>query len=243
MNVLAIVPARAGSTRLPGKNRRELRGKPLVEWALDACRAARTPSLTVLSSDDEEILSLGSQYGRLDPRLRIVPRPAQLATATSPAIDYVNHALLSVEHSSPLTSASFEAIAIVQPTSPLTLGSDIDATVALLTRENVPCAASVMELDHAHHPLKWKRLEGRQLVPFLDEERGRFAHHELPKVYVRNGAVYAARRELIEAGQVIGEPCAAHVMPRERSIDINDALDLAMAEHLLAQQTTAHSGG
>ena len=61
------------------------------------------------------------------------------------------------------------------------------------------------------------------------------ASHQLPPVYVRNGAVYATRRAVLERGDILGPDCRAHVMPRERSIDINDPLDLAFAEFLLSR--------
>ena len=94
-----------------------------------------------------------------------------------------------------------------------------------------------MKLDHAIHPLKLKTLaaDGR-LLPYLEEERGRMAAHELPPLYVRNGSVYVTRRRVIEAGAIIGDPCVGYVMPRERSIDINDAMDLELANFLLSRR-------
>ena len=92
-----------------------------------------------------------------------------------------------------------------------------------------------MRVDHAFHPAKFKRLEGDRLVPYLEEEDGRFSAADLPAVFVRNGAVYASRRSVIDRGRVIGEDCRGHVMPRERSIDINEEIDLAYAEFLLSR--------
>jgi len=129
-----------------------------------------------------------------------------------------------------------DAIAIVQPSSPLTLGADIDATVELLAVTGAESAVTVVKLDHAIHPAKLKRLDGDRLLPLIEDEGGRMASHELPPVYVRNGAVYATRRDVIERDAILGDDCRAHVMPRERSIDINDPLDLAFAEFLLTRQ-------
>jgi len=118
----------------------------------------------------------------------------------------------------------------------MTLPEDVEATLALLRESGAESAATVMRVDHAFHPAKFKRLEGNRLVPYLEEEGGRFAAAELPEVFVRNGAVYAARRSLIDRGQVIGEDCRGHVMPRERSVDVNEEIDLAFAEFLLARR-------
>lgn len=226
MKVLGIVPARAGSKRLPRKNVLPLGDKPLVAWVIEAGLRARSLSRLVVSSDDDEVLRIAEGYGHSLP----LRRPPELATDISPAIDYVRHALQTLEGSG---EGPFDAVAILQPSSPLTQSDDIDATVALLAASGAPSAVSVMKLDHAIHPYKLKVLQGDRLLPFIEEEDGRMAAHELPELYVRNCAVYAARRETIERGTIVAEDCRAHVMPRERSIDINDRLDYELAKLLL----------
>ncbi len=233
MRVLGIVPARGGSVRVPRKNIRLFGGRPLVEWAVRAALGATTLDRVVVSSDDPEVLELA---GRLLPRGALT-RPAELATSTAPAIGYVQHALDVVEAEDGLR---YDAIAIVQPTSPFTDGSDIDATVDLLARSGADSAVTVVRVAHDVHPVKMKSLDGDRLVALLEEERGRMAEADLPEVYVRNGAVYAATRATIDRGLIVGDDCRAVVMPRERSVDINDELDLAFAEFLLAR---AQGGG
>ena len=93
-------------------------------------------------------------------------------------------------------------------------------------------AVSVIELDHAIHPVKLKRLDGTRLLPWLEEEGGRMAAHELPRLYVRNCSVYVTRRACIDRREIIGADSRAYLMPRERSIDINDELDWQFAEFL-----------
>ena len=226
--VLAIIPARGGSRRLPGKNLRTLGGKPLVLRALETARAVRGLDRLALSSDDERILHLAAGFGDAV----AIERPAALARDDSPAIAYVAHALATLERRERLR---FGAVVILQPTSPLTLPEDVEATLTLLLRSGAESAVTVMRVDHAFHPAKFKRLEGDRLVPYLEEEDGRFSAADLPAVFVRNGAVYASRRSVIDRGRVIGEDCRGHVMPRERSIDINEEIDLAYAEFLLSR--------
>jgi CMP-N-acetylneuraminic acid synthetase len=222
---LGIVPARLGSKRLPGKNMKLVGGKPLVAWAIEAALGAKRLGEVVVSSDDPRVLEIARRY----PRARALERPAELATDTTPAIDYVRHALGAL-------GGAWDAVAIVQPSSPLTLASDVDGTLDVLWRSGAPSAASVVRLDQALQPSKLKRLVGDRLVPYLEEEGGRTAAHELPELYVRNGSVYAARRSALDAGRVIADDCRAYVMPRERSVDVNDARDLAFAEFLLARR-------
>ncbi len=226
--VLAIVPARGGSKRVPRKNLRLLGGTPLVVRAIQAARAARRVARVVVSSDDPEVLALACA---VDPALALA-RPAEISGDFAPAIDYVRHALATLEAAG---EPRYDVIAIIQPSSPLTLPEDIDATLELLERSGADSAVTVMKLDHAVHPVKLKVLQGDRLMPYLEEERGRMAEHELPVLYVRNCAVYATRRSAVEAGQIIAADCRGHVMPRERSVDINDELDFKFAEFLLAK--------
>lgn len=226
MRVLGIVPARGGSKRVPRKNLRPLLGKPLVLWALEAALGSRLITRVVLSSDDPEILHVARPYGEGVPLLR----PPELASDSAPAIAYVRHALNVVEAGG---AERFEAVAIVQPSSPLTLPEDIDDTIALLEASGADTAVSVVRLDHATHPAKLKVMAGDRLLPYLEEEAGRMAAQDLPEVFVRNCSVYATRRAVVESDRVIGEDCRGHVMPRERSVDINDEMDLLFAEFLL----------
>jgi CMP-N,N'-diacetyllegionaminic acid synthase len=228
MAVLGIIPARGGSKRVPRKNLALLGGKPLVSWAIETARGASRLDRLVVSSDDREVLEIARRYDEALP----LERPAELATDEAPAVAYVAHALSALERPG---SARFEVFVIIQPSSPLTLAADVDGTVELLERSGADTAVTVMEVEHALHPAKLKRLEGDRLLPYVEEEQGRMAAHELPKVYVRNCAVYATRRHVIEAGAIIGADCRGLLMPRERSLDINDPIDLAFAEFLLAR--------
>lgn len=228
MRSIGIVPARAGSKRVPGKNLRRLGGKALVAHAIEQAVAAGALSRVVVSSDDLGVLKLAEGYDGVV----VLERPEELATDTAPAIGYVQHVLAHFER----MGERFDAVAILQPTSPLRLAIDIDACVTHLDASGADTCVTVAEVEHAAHPLKLKRMVGDRLVPLLEEERGRMMAHELPPVFVRNCAVYASRVAVIASGEVIGADCRGVVMPRERSVDVNDELDLAFAEFLWARR-------
>jgi CMP-N,N'-diacetyllegionaminic acid synthase len=230
MNVLGLVPARGGSKRVPRKNVRLLGGVPVVVRTLEAARGAQCLRRVLVTSDDDEVLALASA---IDPACAL-RRPAELSTDAAPAIDYVRHAIAWCERQG---GPRIDVVVVVQPSSPLTLPADIDATVALLEKTGADTAVTVMQLDHAIHPVKLKTLAGDRLLPYFEEERGRMATAQLPVLYVRNCAVYATRRRVIDAGQIIGPDCRGHVMPRERSVDINDELDFRFAEFLFDSRT------
>ena len=228
--VLGIVPARAGSKRLPRKNVRPLAGKPLAAWVIETALASRCLDRVIVSSDDPEVLAIAAGF-RADLALQ---RPAELADDTAPAIAYVHHALEVLERRG---EGPFGATVILQPSSPLTLPEDVDATIELLAASGADSAVTVVRVDHAVHPVKLKTMTDDRLLPYLEDEAGRMAAHELPEVFVRNCAVYATRRAVIDAGSVLGEDSRGLVMPRERSVDINDALDLSFAEFLVSRGT------
>lgn len=232
MHTLGFIPARGGSKRVPGKNKRLLSGKPLICWTIEAALDAQTLDHIVVSSDDEEILEITQDY----PQVQAMPRPEELAQDKSLVVDSVRHALAEVEASG---DHMFDAIALIQVSSPLTLAEDIDATVQLLQQTKADTAVSVMQLDHAIYPPKLKYLEGNRLIPYWQEEGGRTAAHQMPTLYVRNGSIYVTQRHVIEQGQIIGEDCRGYVMPRERSIDINEEIDMQFVDFMMNNKMLA----
>lgn len=227
INILGIIPARAGSKRVPGKNMRLLNGKPLVAYALAAALDSRRLTAIAVSSDDESILSFASEYNA---NIHCIHRPDYLSTDQSTALEYTQHALKFLEEKA---SLKFDLIVIIQATSPFTTGADIDSVLECLEVTNADCAASVRSVPHDIHPIKFKRIKNGLLVPFIEPENGRMATHQLESVYVRNGAVYATRIDLIQKNQLLNEHCAAFIMPDERSLDINTEMDLRFAQFLM----------
>tara|TARA_Y100001935_G_scaffold248077_1_gene244792 strand:- start:8608 stop:9318 length:711 start_codon:yes stop_codon:yes gene_type:complete len=223
--IIAIVPARGGSKRIPKKNLKKIGGKSLVSIALENALNSRYINKIVLSSDDDEILSEAQPYPRVDP----IMRPKKIATDNSLAIDYVKHVLQYLSENDPFF---YSIIVIIQPSSPFTLPVDIDKTLDVLIDSNADSAVTVMRLDHALHPYKMKVIKSGILHPYLEKENGLMAEHELPKIYVRNGSVYATRRYVVDSGKIIGSKCLGHIMPRARSLDINETIDYSFAKFI-----------
>ncbi len=221
--VLALVPARGGSTRVPRKNLAVLDGTTLVRRALTTALAAGCFDEVALSSEDDEILA---EANGLD--VRTVRRPAELATATARAYDVVVHALDELDPD----RARFDALAVVQCTSPFTSTEDLAGAVALLERTGASSVVSVSRIDSAIHPLKLKVLEGDRLLPYLEDDH-LTPSHELPPLWARNGSIYVSRRETIDDGEVVGGDIRGYEMPPERSYDIDTPTDLAFAQFLL----------
>lgn len=225
MNILGIIPAREGSKRVPKKNFKPFGGSTLTNLAIEQGLSSKLITCLAVSSDSGEVLQLASKYKKV----HAIKRPDELSNDHSPAIDYVRHALSILE-----TDKPFEMVVILQPSSPLRNAADIDATIQLLLEHpEADSAVSVVKVDHMVHPYKLKRMEQNLLLPFIEDEAGRFAAHELPDIYVRNCAVYATwRKDLENRTDVIGKTSVGYVMPADTSVDINEPLDFEFAEFL-----------
>ena len=222
MRVLGLIPARGGSGRVPRKNLAKVGDLTLVRRALETALAAGCFDVVVLSSDDDEILA---EAEGLD--VVALRRPAELATATARARDVALHALRELD------DPPFDALAIVQCTSPFTAPEDIAGTVELLERSGAESVVTVARADAGHHPLKLKRLDGDRLFPYLEDDR-LTPSHELEPLWARNGSVYAFRRDAVERG-LEADDVRGYEMPPERSFDIDTEEDLAFAQFLVSQ--------
>ncbi|HLO75983.1 MAG TPA: acylneuraminate cytidylyltransferase family protein [Magnetospirillum sp.] len=227
-NVLTVVTARGHSRELPRKNILPLLGKPLIAWTIECARQAQSVDTLIISSDDSEIISVAESYGCQAPFVR----PAELATDEASSIDVILHAL-------DVMKGSFEYVILLQPTSPLRLPQDIDACMALCRDGGADSAVSVCA---AGKPLHWMFEIGTSgemsRVLELPDFGGPRQQHVQP--FVLNGAVYVARVEWLRKNRsFVGPHTRAHVMPRERSIDIDSKADFLVAEALLRLQRGA----
>jgi CMP-N-acetylneuraminic acid synthetase len=233
MRVLGLVPARGSSQRVSRKNLAVLGGSTLVRRALEVSVAAACFETVALSSDDPEILA--EAYGL--PEVVQLERTAELASETAPVYEVVIDVLGRLDPE----RRRYDAVAIVQCTSPFTAPEDIAGAVELLDRSGAGSVVSVVRIESALHPLKLKRLEGDRLLPYLEDD-AMLPSHELPPLWVRNGSVYVTRRSEIERGNLIAEDVRGYEMPAARSFDIDTPRDLAFAQFLLERGESSSSG-
>lgn len=209
---------------MPRKNLAEIDGRSLVARALDNVLAAPGVGTVALSSDDAAILEEGARFEGV----HLIERPPELATDKANSHSAVVHALAEVEGR---TGRHFDAVALVQCTSPFTVPGDIGGALELMERTGAGSVFSVTQLDHVYHPQKLRMLEGDRLVPYSGDNQLR-ASHELPALWVTNGSVYVSRRETIEAGSLVSDDLCGYPVPEERSLDINTIRDLEFARFL-----------
>lgn len=211
--VLALIPARGGSKGLPGKNLLPVAGRPMIAWTIDAARRSRFVDSVVLSSDDDAIIQAARDLGCEVP----FRRPAELASDTAASIDVVLHAL---DH-----LPVHDLVVLLQPTSPLRDAADIDAAIERCVDGGATSCVSVSPATES--PYWMYRLDADQrLLPVLERPVATERRQDLPVVYVLNGAVYVAEVSwLRDSKRFVDATTFAHVMPAERSIDIDTSDD------------------
>lgn len=226
-SVLSIIPARGGSKGLPRKNVLPLGGRPLIQWTVAASRASRHVDRTILSTDDAEIAARAREAGCEVPFMR----PPELATDEASTVDVILHALQALE----AEGARFDYTVVLQPTSPLRLAEDIDACIELCHRAAAP---SCVSLSPAKWALEWIFRLGPDgvMAPVTGQVGGSYRRQDASPCFGPNGAVYVGRTEQVRAARTFyGPGTVGHVMPAERSIDIDTRLDMAIAETVLAE--------
>ncbi len=222
MRLLALIPARAGSKRIPNKNMRLLAGKPLIVWTIEAARRCRRLGHVLVSTDSPAIAEIARAGGADVPFLR----PAALATGSAPMVGVARHAVSFVEGQGRTVSA----VVTLQPTSPLRTAEDIDAAIELFSVDPVRALVSLSSLPSPQEFLM--RLDGDVAVPLS----GMWPHirsQDAEPVYTLNGAIFITPRSVLDKGSLVGERPRAFLMPRDRSIDIDDEVDWRIAEALL----------
>lgn len=230
MEILALVPARGGSKGLPGKNILPLGGKPLIAWTIEAALGSRFISECIVSTDNEEIASVARAAGASVPFLR----PANLADDTASSLDVVLHTLEWAKGQ----GKKYDTLLLLQPTSPLRTAEDIDSALDLFSGTNLKSCVSICETEHSPYWAFSLDDAGRlhEILPTPEKSSRR---QDLPVTYQANGALYIENLEwLLEKKTFIARETIGFVMPCIRSVDIDSALDMLVAEAILAQQNS-----
>jgi CMP-N-acetylneuraminic acid synthetase len=234
MKTIAVIPARGWSKGVPRKNIRDLCGKPVIAWTIETALAVGDElHRVIVSTDDAEIAEAARTVGAEVP----FTRPAELATDTAPGLPVIQHAVGFVEEEE---GAPVDWVLILQPTAPFRNADDITEALKLAREGGCDSVISVSPVL-AEHPILMKKIENDRLLPYcIEEKEGTRRQDYDPPAYIRNGAIYLTRRDvLMEGNSIWGEVIRPYVMPEERSYDIDSERDfrlveLVMREHLEA---------
>lgn len=223
---LCVIPARGGSKRIPRKNLVRLAGKPLLAYAIEAARDSRLFERICVSSEDEEILAAAREHGCHDALLR----SADAATDAADIKDVCLHVLDQYAE----RELEFTEFAVLLPTSPLRTADDIRSAYAVFKQHDAPFLFSVVQF--AHPPQRALALRDGMLQPAFGAEQMRNCQL-LEPLYRHDGSVVFAKTAEFLAHQTFFAPgVVPYPMPQQRSIDIDNPLDLEWAEFLLARR-------
>jgi len=226
MLTIATICARGGSVGVPGKNIKPLLGKPLIRYTIDQALAVPEIDKVFVSTDSETVAEVASQAGAEVPFLR----PAELATSNAPKLAVIRHLVDWVDtHVEPVTR-----IVDLDPTSPLRDISDIEICMSMLDDQtDVVITAYEADKNPYFNMVEAKPDGNIRLVKSPSSVVA--ARQEAPKVYAMNASIYCWHRHTLSKGLWEGRT-RLHVMPRERSVDIDSPLDFHIVEFLLKQR-------
>jgi CMP-N-acetylneuraminic acid synthetase len=229
MSILAIIPARSESKRLPKKNILPLCGKPLIHWTIEVASDCDRVSRVVVSTDGLDIAER-SRIARSE-----VPfiRPYALATDKAATKDVVLHALEWFESQGMV----FDYILLLQPTSPMRDSYHINQAIDLILETNVSSVVSVCEMEHS--PLWSMQLDASGMLDVKSNEKYlNMRGQDLPVHYRLNGSIYLTKTaEFLKYEQfAIAESCLPYIMTANDSIDIDTFEDFQLAEYFMRKK-------
>ena len=231
VRVLGVTLARGGSKGVPGKNIRLVLGKPLLAYTVEEALISRRINRYIVSTDSLEIATIAREWGA-----ECIERPPELASDTTPSLDALRHAVFETEKQEGIP---YDIVVELRATNPLKTVDDIDGAIEKLIDTRADSVIGVAVLED-HHPARIKRLVDDRIVDFVMPEP-RDGQRQLlrPEAYIRNGSIYAVRRDLIMngAGQLFNHKNSRPwVMPADKSINVDTELDFLLVEALLKRQ-------
>jgi CMP-N,N'-diacetyllegionaminic acid synthase len=230
-SAVALIPARSGSERVPQKNVRELAGHPLIAYTIAAAQSSGVFDAVIVSTDSPDIGAVAEDYGAEIPGLR----PAEMATSTSPDIEWIRHTIAELE----AEGRRYEIFSLLRPTSPFrgpeVIRRAFDQLAALGERAD---SLRAVRLCHEHPGKMWV-VDGELMHPLLDQPDGVPYHSRqyksLPRVYIQDSSIEMAwTRAVTEHDSIAGERVAPFFTEELEGFSIDYPDDWRQAEELIA---------
>jgi CMP-N,N'-diacetyllegionaminic acid synthase len=219
--LLAIVPARGGSKRLPKKNIIDFLGKPLISWTIESALGSKYIDRLIVSTEDNEIASISKKRGAEVPFLR----PRQLAEDDATSLDVVCHVIQKLESLGEI----YDYVILLQPTSPYRTSAHIDKAVDMLKAKN---AFSIISVTQAKHSPLWanKIQKNGDMSRFINKKYLNMRSQDLPIYYQLNGAIYLCKvQNLLRENTFFMKNSFSMLMDYKSSVDIDDKYDYISA--------------
>lgn len=225
--VVALIPARGGSKSIPLKNIKIMNGKPLIAWTIEAALNTQEIDRVIVSTDHAGIAAAAEQFGA-----EFMMRPDRLSQDDSLPIDVIRYCMAQLK----AEGENADLIVYLEPTCPLRGPNDISDCLTMLAdpANRLSSVATFKEADL--HPYRaWKRNGAGEPCMFIDGAVPWLPRQQLPYAMQLNGAVYAFTLDSISGSSisVLSDRCGSVLMPKNRSVDIDDEIDFLFAELLM----------
>ena len=230
MKILALIPARGGSKRLPGKNIRELGGKPLITWSIQLAREIPEVCDTLVSTDCSDIAAISRNEGALVPWLR----PENLSTDTATSVEAALHGLDWYESA----YGPVDGVMLLQPTSPFRNLRRIQEAISLFESDGSSPVVSVSTAPaQPVHPAWCFFIKQGSLVPVLDWEKMRYPYQDFDPVFVLNGSVYLIAPDVLRRDRTFVPPNSRPILmtDAEESLDIDTDFEWGLAQEIVSR--------
>ena len=236
MNIIGVIPARGGSKGLPGKNIKELAGKPMIGWVIEAALAAEILDRVIVSTDGKDIAAVAEKFGA-----EVIERPAEISGDHAAIEDALRHVVTTLEAGG---GPAVDIVVLMQANVPIRKPGYIDEVVAKLRDSDHTSVMSVYEVNQ--RPEWMKKVEDERLKPYM--ECTSYRRQELPDLYLLDGAVEAIRRDVLmdSAGRTgvhkyMGDSVGYHVQERVYSMDVDSEEDFTIVAPVLEAMTRKNS--
>lgn len=222
--IIAIIPARSGSKGLKNKNIKQLNGKPLMAYSIEAALKSQCFDRIVVSTDSEDYAKIAIEYGAEVPFLR----PEHLADDETT----INNVIIDLLAKFKNINEEFDCLMLLQPTSPLRSSDDIKKAIKLMKEKDANAVISICEVEHS--PLYTGQVPEDLCIDGFIKKGISTRRQELPNYYRINGAIYLMKTDyLLKYGDYYKEKCYAYLMAKERSIDIDNEFDFILTACLM----------
>lgn len=227
--IIGIILARGGSKGVPRKNIKKLNGKPLIYYVIKAGLKSKYINRLIVSTDDSEIAEVAKRYGAEVPFIR----PSYLATDEAKGIDAIIHCIEWLKKEEKFVP---DEIIHLQPTTPFITTDDINKAYEEFFNSTASSLIGITRVDKNPYWMRRINKDG-YLEAFINDHKVYSRRQELPPVYVLNGAIYIVKTDaLLRNRSFETEKTLPYVMPKERSVDIDDIFDWKLAEFLMEER-------
>jgi CMP-N,N'-diacetyllegionaminic acid synthase len=230
MKILALITARGGSKRIPGKNIRKLCGKPLIEWSIDSAKNIGDICDVLVSTDDQLIADISRKAGAMVPWLR----PSEMAQDDSSSVPTSLHALDWYQSN----YGQVDGLLLLQPTSPFRTRKTIIKGIKLFEKNSMQSVISFSPVEE--HPFWCFKLENGVMKKFISNQEQHFQSQDLPPVYIANGAFYLISPDNLKNNQSFYEGSIVPLIidNYKESVDIDNEQDWEFAEMMCSKSNS-----